>query len=74
MLFKQPSVPIQWFKSTILLERGCHQRIIDLYPRVLITPHIGSATDMALIDMIEVTLKNMDEFLETGDCKNSLIK
>ncbi len=51
-----------------------YQDIIDLYPKVLITPHIGSATDMALIDMIEVTLKNMDEFLATGTCKNSLTK
>ncbi len=56
------------------MDNEIHKKIIDLYPRVLITPHIGSATDMALIDMIEVTLKNMDEFLETGDCKNSLIK
>lgn len=51
-----------------------HQDIIDLYPRVLITPHIGSATDLALVDMIEITLKNMDEYLETGHCKNTLIK
>lgn len=51
-----------------------HQEIIDLYPKVLITPHIGSATDLALVDMIEISLKNMDEYLATGKCKNSLIK
>ena len=51
-----------------------HQDIIDLYPKVLITPHVGSATDMALIDMIEVSLKNMDEYLATGKCRNTLIK
>lgn len=51
-----------------------HQKLIDLYPRVLVTPHVASSTDKALIDMIEVTLKNLDEFLETGNCKNSLIK
>lgn len=56
------------------MDSKLHQDIIDLYPRVLITPHVGSATDMALIDMIEVSLKNMDEYLETGKCKNSLIK
>jgi D-lactate dehydrogenase len=50
------------------------QEIIDLYPRVLITPHVASSTDKALIDMIEVSLKNMDEYLTTGKCKNSLIK
>lgn len=51
-----------------------HQKLIDLYPRVLITPHVGSSTDKALIDMIEISLKNMDEYLLTGKCKNSLIK
>lgn len=56
------------------MDNEVHQEIIDLYPHVLITPHIASATDMALIDMIEVSLKNMDEYLTTGKCKNSLIK
>lgn len=56
------------------MDSKLHQDIVDLYPKVLITPHIGSATDMALIDMIEVSLKNMDEYLTTGKCKNSLIK
>lgn len=50
------------------------QDLIDLYPKVLVTPHIGSATDLALVDMIEVTLKNMDEYLRTGSCQNSLLK
>lgn len=56
------------------MDNPIHQEIIDLYPKVLITPHIASATDLALIDMIEVSLKNMDEYLTTGKCKNSLIK
>lgn len=56
------------------MDTKLHQDIVDLYPKVLITPHIGSATDMALIDMIEVSLKNMEEYLATGKCKNSLIK
>ncbi len=51
-----------------------HQEIVDLYPRVLITPHVGSATDLALVDRIEISLKNRDEYLATGHCKNSLIK
>ncbi len=56
------------------MDNQIHQDIIDLYPRVLITPHIGSATDLALVDMIEITIKNMNEYMETGHCKNSLIK
>lgn len=50
------------------------QLIVDLYPKVLITPHIGSATEHALIDMIEITIQNMEEYRLTGKCKNSLIK
>lgn len=49
-------------------------RMVALYPKVLITPHLGSATDQALSDMVEVSLKNMDEYLAAGTCKNSLIK
>ena len=51
-----------------------HQDLIDLYPKILVTPHIGSATDLALVDMIEVSLQNMDEYLKDGHCRNSLIK
>ncbi len=51
-----------------------HALALSLYPSVLITPHVGSATEHALIDMIEVSLQNMDEYLATGKCKNSLIK
>ncbi len=50
------------------------QLAVDLYPSVLITPHVGSATEHALIDMIEVSIQNMEEYLSTGKCKNSLIK
>lgn len=63
----------QNFKDPQHMDNEVHQKIIDLYPRVLITPHVGSSTDKALIDMIEVSLKNMDEYLVLGKCKNSLI-
>lgn len=64
----------QNFKDPQHMDNEVHQKIIDLYPRVLITPHVGSSTDKALIDMIEVSLKNMDEYLVLGKCKNSLIR
>lgn len=50
------------------------REFVNLYPKVLITPHVASATVGALQDMVEVSLKNMDEYLETGKCKNSLIR
>ncbi len=62
------------FEDPTKMDTPQHQKLIDLYPRVLVTPHVASSTDKALIDMIEVSLKNLDEFLETGNCKNSLIK
>jgi D-lactate dehydrogenase len=56
------------------MDSPLHQELIDLYPKVLVTPHVGSATDLALVDMIEVSLKNMDEYRTTGKCHNTLIK
>lgn len=49
-----------------------HQKLIDMYPRVLITPHVGSATDKALEGMIETSLQNLDACIATGTCKNDL--
>lgn len=48
------------------------EKLISLYPRVLVTPHIGSYTDEALTNMIEISYENLDEFLRTGDCANKL--
>lgn len=48
------------------------EKLISLYPRVLITPHIGSYTDEALKNMIEISYENLDEFIRTGDCVNKL--
>ena len=60
--------------KTLTMDTPLHQDLIDLYPKVLVTPHIASSTDKALIDMIEVSLKNMDEYFEKGTCVNSLLK
>lgn len=46
------------------------QELVNLYPRVLITPHIGSYTKKALIDMIRISYDNFHEVLTTGTCKN----
>lgn len=48
------------------------EKLISLYPRALVTPHIGSYTDEALTNMIEISYENLDEFLRTGDCANKL--
>ena len=48
------------------------RQIIDFYPKVLVTPHIGSNTDEALSNMIETSFDNLNEILTTGNCKNSV--
>lgn len=46
------------------------QKLVDLYPRVLVTPHVGSNTDEALSNMIETSFKNFNEILTTGKTAN----
>ncbi|QVK18188.1 lactate dehydrogenase [Mycoplasmatota bacterium] len=48
------------------------EELVQMYPKVLITPHIGSYTDQALTNMIEISYQNMNEFLTEGKSKNQL--
>lgn len=41
-------------------------------PNVIITPHIGFFTDEAVKNQIETSIKNVMEFIETGNCKNEV--
>ena len=50
------------------LEDKTKEKLISLYPKVLVTPHIGSYTDEALTNMIEY----LREYLNDGTCKNSI--
>ncbi|MDP0494419.1 MAG: 2-hydroxyacid dehydrogenase [Fusobacterium sp. JB021] len=47
-------------------------KLINMYPRVLVSPHMGSYTDEAVTNMIETSFQNLTEFVETGDCKNKI--
>lgn len=49
------------------------QKIASFYPRVIITPHLGSFTDEAVKNMVEISYQNLDEFLKTNKCKNTII-
>lgn len=49
------------------------KKLIQMYPRVIITPHIGSYTDEALTNMIQISYENIYEYINTGDCKNKII-
>lgn len=48
------------------------EKLHSYYPKVVITPHLASFTDEALTNMIEITYKNLNDFLQTGVCSNSL--
>jgi len=54
------------------MTNSVHAKLNSLYPKALITPHIGSYTDEALTNMIEFSLENLTEFLETDSCKNEI--
>lgn len=48
------------------------KQLVSLYPNVILSPHIGSFTDEAVINMIETSYQNLDDFIKTGNCKNEI--
>lgn len=59
--FKDQALPIE-----------IYEKLNSLYPRVIITPHIGSYTDEATKNMIEISYQNLDDFINNRDCPNKL--
>ncbi|MGL4773904.1 MAG: 2-hydroxyacid dehydrogenase [Clostridium sp.] len=54
------------------LSNEVFEKLMSLYPRVLVTPHIGSYTDEALCNMIEFSYENLRDYLNEGTCKNAI--
>ncbi len=48
------------------------QKFIDLYPKILLTPHLGSYTDEAVSNMVEISYENLKSIVETGTCANEI--
>lgn len=48
------------------------QKLIELFPRVLVTPHVGSNTEEALSNMVETSYENFHEMLTRGACINEI--
>lgn len=48
------------------------QKLVDLYPRILVTPHMGSYTDEAVLNMIETSFENLKQYEETGQCDKDI--
>jgi len=59
--FKNQKLPIE-----------IYEKLNSLYPRVIITPHIGSYTDEATKNMIEISYQNLDDLINNRDCLNQL--
>lgn len=54
------------------LENPVFEKLVNLYPQVLVTPHMGSYTDEALVNMIEISYENLREYINEGTCKNKI--
>lgn len=48
------------------------EKLLKYYPRVLITPHVGSYTDEAVLNMVETSFENLREYLDNGCCTNEI--
>ncbi|MEH7457634.1 lactate dehydrogenase [Bacillus pseudomycoides] len=48
------------------------EKLMSYFPRVLVTPHIGSYTDEALTNMVEISYENLYSFLTDGVCQNEV--
>lgn len=67
----EASIFFQKFDETKLLDPTV-QALVDLYPRVLITPHVGSNTDEALSNMIETSFENLHDMITLGSTPNAI--
>lgn len=60
------------FNNITDIDNKNFRELVSLYPRVLITPHIGSNTDEALTNMIEISFKNFENHLKFGYSENDI--
>lgn len=48
------------------------EKLTRMFPKVIITPHIGSYTDEALTNMVEISYDNLNDLLTRGRSENEL--
>ncbi|GLI55297.1 lactate dehydrogenase [Propionigenium maris DSM 9537] len=48
------------------------EKLTKMFPKVIITPHIGSYTDEALTNMVEISYDNLNDLLTRGRSENEL--
>ncbi len=63
----------QWFnKDNVKVDDKAIKALLAMYPRVMITPHIGSYTDEAVANMVEFSFDNLNEYITLNKCKNKI--
>ena len=69
---------IEYEKSTFFKHQSAEsidpilRKLISLYPKVIITPHISSSTDSAVYDSLRITMENINQLYNGLECKNVL--
>ena len=69
----ETSVFFKKFDSIDDIENKTIKELISLYPRVLLTPHIGSNTDEALKNMIKTSFDNLNDHIKQGYSDNDVM-
>ncbi|MEA5026732.1 MAG: NAD(P)-dependent oxidoreductase [Erysipelotrichaceae bacterium] len=49
------------------------KKALALYPRIILTPHVGASTERALVSMIEIAIEDFAEYAATQTCRNEVI-
>lgn len=47
--------------------------LVELYPKALISPHIGSYTDEAVLNMVEYSFENLEDVMNGKETKRILV-
>lgn len=58
------------YQNQKILNNNLINKLLKLYPRIIITPHIASYTDIALENMIKITYENLNMLILNKECKN----
>lgn len=61
------------YKHTDEISDPTVREMVELYPRILITPHVGAQTDQASKDMISISFENFNDILNGREPKNLLV-
>lgn len=69
----ESSIFFKKFDGKIDIPDPVVKALVELYPRVLVTPHIGSNTDEALLNMIETSYENLNDILTNGKTQNEVL-